>query len=272
MLCVPHKQALSLSSDYHHHQQPILSTHHNRRPLSTFNFNSTFSLIKVDKRSRSLLVRGYRSITVRKDEDEDEEEEDWSNDTASDRASSLEKAIKLFNDREYYACHDVLESLWYDSNDPLRTLLHALLQCAVAFHHLFNQNHNGAMMEFGEGVCKLRKLNFESGAFHQFEQEISAVLNFIYQTQLELAACNEDFCIAMEQTERSYQLLEGFGAGQHLYFLENEREKENDITYIVFDPQISYGGKGVPRTRVKLPTLPLPLPLTSNHLMASQNY
>ena len=44
-------------------------------------------------------------------------------------------------------------------------------------------------MELGEGLCKLRKMNFESGPFHQFEQEISAVLDFIYQTQIELAAC-----------------------------------------------------------------------------------
>lgn len=51
------------------------------------------------------------------------------------------------------------------------------------------QNHNGAMMELGEGLCKLRKMNFGSGPFYQFEQEISAALDFIYQTQIELAAC-----------------------------------------------------------------------------------
>lgn len=45
------------------------------------------------------------------------------------------------------------------------------------------------MMELGEGVCKLRKMNFLDGPFLQFEQEISAVLEFLYQTQLELAAC-----------------------------------------------------------------------------------
>ena len=44
-------------------------------------------------------------------------------------------------------------------------------------------------MELGEGLCNLRKMNFESGPFYQFEQEISAILDFIYQTQLELAAC-----------------------------------------------------------------------------------
>lgn len=44
-------------------------------------------------------------------------------------------------------------------------------------------------MELGEGLCKLRKMNFEGGPFLRFEQEISAVLDFIYQTQLEFAAC-----------------------------------------------------------------------------------
>lgn len=44
-------------------------------------------------------------------------------------------------------------------------------------------------MELGEGLCKLRKMNFKSGPFYQFEQEISAALDFIYQTQIELAAC-----------------------------------------------------------------------------------
>ena len=46
-------------------------------------------------------------------------------------------------------------------------------------------------MELGEGLCKLRKMNFDdhTGPFHQFEQQISAVLDFIYHTQLELAAC-----------------------------------------------------------------------------------
>lgn len=48
-------------------------------------------------------------------------------------------------------------------------------------------------MELGEGVCKLRKMNLESGPFFEFEKEISAVLEFIYQTQLEFAACKFNF-------------------------------------------------------------------------------
>ncbi|CAK9150181.1 unnamed protein product [Ilex paraguariensis] len=102
---------------------------------------------------------------------------------------SFEEAVGLFNGRDYYRCHDYLEALWNKSQEPTRTLIHGILQCAVGFHHLFNQNHRGAMMELGEGLCKLRKMNFETGPFHQFEKDISAVLDFIYQTQLELAAC-----------------------------------------------------------------------------------
>lgn len=45
------------------------------------------------------------------------------------------------------------------------------------------------MIQLGEGLCKLRKLGFKGGPFFQFEQDISAALEFVYQTQKELAAC-----------------------------------------------------------------------------------
>ena len=52
---------------------------------------------------------------------------------------SFQEAVELFNKKEYYRCHDVLESLWNKSQEPTRTLVHGILQCAVGFHHLFNQ-------------------------------------------------------------------------------------------------------------------------------------
>lgn len=105
-------------------------------------------------------------------------------------------------------------------------------------------------MELGEGLSKLRKMNFENGPFHQFEQEISATLEFIYQTQIELAACSDDLCLTMDQSERSYQLLGGYGAGQQLYSLQNEH---NNVAYIVFCRQPYSDPTGPPK--VKLPTL-----------------
>ncbi|XP_074320252.1 uncharacterized protein LOC141657039 [Silene latifolia] len=260
MVCVHHQLALAfytLSTPTHHHRLSPQTTSLNLTKLDYYQNN---------RRGDRHLLKSRRSILL----EEEEEEERSNNGEDYDRLSRFEEAVKLFNEREYYACHDVLESLWYESNDPLRTLLHALLQCAVAFHHLFNQNHKGAMMEFGEGVCKLRKLNLNEGPFHEFEQQISCVLNFIYNTQLELAACNEDFCVEMEQNERSYQLLQGFGAGQRLYVLEEKDDGETmeDVTHIVFDPVASYGATGLPRTRVKLPTLQA----TRDHLIPFENY
>ncbi|KAL9242501.1 hypothetical protein vseg_016493 [Gypsophila vaccaria] len=237
--------------------------HHYTLPFPTTSLSLTKYTTRKVTRGDTHLSKGRRSTLF------EEEEEHSGNAAGYDSGlSRFEEAVEMFNQREYYACHDMLESMWYESNDPLRTLLHALLQCAVAFHHLFNQNHKGAMMEMGEGVCKLRKLNFDDGPFHEFEKQISGVLNFIYQTQLELAACNEDFCVAMEQNERSYQLLEGYGAGQRLYSLERKDEETEGITYIVFDPRASYGATGLPRTRVLLPTLQA----TRDHLMACENY
>lgn len=51
----------------------------------------------------------------------------------------FEDAVLLFNRREYFECHDVLESIWLQAEEPVRTLVHAVLQCAVGFHHLLNQ-------------------------------------------------------------------------------------------------------------------------------------
>ncbi|OMP06509.1 hypothetical protein COLO4_08087 [Corchorus olitorius] len=193
------------------------------------------------RKSESFIV-GYR---YRYSGNEDGEEEE---------NCSFDEAVSLFNQREYYKCHDLLEALWHKAEEPTRTLIHGILQCAVGFHHLFNKNHRGAMMELGEGLCKLRKMNFKTGPFYDFEQDIAAVLDFIYNTQIELAACGDDICVTMEQSEKSYLLLGGYAAGQHVYHLQTD---PNQAVYIVFCPQRSYGSAQdlVASPRVRLPIL-----------------
>ncbi|KAF5742308.1 hypothetical protein HS088_TW09G00352 [Tripterygium wilfordii] len=208
-----------------------------------YNFHPNF----LSKRSRI-----HHSFPIKYRISSNEEEDDGSN-------HNFSEAVELFNKGEFYKCHDVLESLWCEAEEPARTLFHGVLQCAVGLHHLFNQNHKGAMMELGEGVCKLRKFDFGSEPFHQFEQEISAVLEFIYQTQIELAACGDDICLLMEQSERSYRLLGGYGAGQRLYSLQSDTD---DVMYIIFCHQRSYSS-GEP-LKVKLPILNA----TEEHVMA----
>ncbi|KAM6577540.1 hypothetical protein CsatB_029383 [Cannabis sativa] len=62
----------------------------------------------------------------------DHEEEDAEN-------CSFDEAVELFNKREYYRCHDFLETLWNRVEETSRTLIHGILQCVVGFHHLLNQ-------------------------------------------------------------------------------------------------------------------------------------
>ncbi|KAG6596201.1 uncharacterized protein LOC111470277 [Cucurbita maxima] len=201
------------------------------------------------KTTTSLSFRtSYRFAVDHEDEDEDEQ---------IAREFSFDEAVDLFNQGAYYDCHDVLEILWNGAEDPTRTLIHGILQCAVGLHHLFNRNHRGAMMELGEGLCKLRKMEFQNGPFHTFEREISAVLDFIYLTQIELAACDENVCVTMEGSERSYELLGRYGAGQKLY--DTEGEVDGSMC-IVFSPQTSQTHP----LRVKLPTLAA----TKQHLLA----
>ncbi|XP_076896276.1 uncharacterized protein LOC143549197 [Bidens hawaiensis] len=191
-------------------------------------------------------LASYRFPPGRRSIEEEEDDEDV---LFNGSGSKFTEAVALFNGRDYHGCHDLLEAIWNDSEDPTRSLVHGILQCAVGFHHLFNQNHKGAMMEIGEGLCKLRRLNFENGPFHRFERDVSAVLEFIYQTQLEFAACNDDMCVAMDQSETSYKLLGGYGAGEHLYWLEMDGSAS---LFIVFCPDRSVTSAHQPRVRLPI--------------------
>uniref|UniRef100_A0A0E0R3P2 Uncharacterized protein n=1 Tax=Oryza rufipogon TaxID=4529 RepID=A0A0E0R3P2_ORYRU len=243
-------------------------------------------------RRRLLTARGdYDFYENYADEEGDEEEE------SEVIGGSFDAAVALFNGGEFHACHDVVEELWYTAEEPTRTLLHAILQCAVAFHHLFNQvyifivsfphltmhsklvitpvkfvirhdraqtqNHRGAMMELGEGLCKLRKLRLDddtTSPFSRFQEEVAAALNFIYRTQKELAACTDDLCLTMDGSATSYQLLGNFAAGQKLYRLETTTSADGDgVPTIIFSASSRL-------VRVKLPTLSA----TEHHLAALQ--
>ena len=54
------------------------------------------------------------------------------------------EAVRLFNAREYFACHDVLEELWGETLGEDRDFLQGLLHVAVSLHHLSEGNPAGA--------------------------------------------------------------------------------------------------------------------------------
>lgn len=69
----------------------------------------------------------------------------------------LEQAIHQFNCREFYECHDTLEALWMEALDPERRFYQGLLQIAVGYYHLGNDNWRGCVILLGEGLGKLRR-------------------------------------------------------------------------------------------------------------------
>ncbi|WP_017296727.1 DUF309 domain-containing protein [Nodosilinea nodulosa] len=68
----------------------------------------------------------------------------------------LEEGIALFNQGEYYRCHDVLESIWMEANTLEKPFYQGILQIAVGLYHLGNHNWQGASILLGEGVNRLR--------------------------------------------------------------------------------------------------------------------
>ena len=54
------------------------------------------------------------------------------------------RGIELFNQGEYFDCHEVWEGLWIEETGEDRRFYQGLIQAAVALHHLENGNLVGA--------------------------------------------------------------------------------------------------------------------------------
>jgi predicted metal-dependent hydrolase len=88
------------------------------------------------------------------------------------------QGVAQFNRQEFYDCHDTLEALWMEAMEPDRTFYQGILQIAVGFYHLGNQNCQGAMILLGEGIGRLRTYQPDYGGI--------AINHFIHQTQIVL--------------------------------------------------------------------------------------
>jgi predicted metal-dependent hydrolase len=67
----------------------------------------------------------------------------------------LERGVHLFNNEQFFECHEVLEILWTAERGPRRLFLQALIHFAVAFHHDGWANPVGAGRQLGKGLRKL---------------------------------------------------------------------------------------------------------------------
>ncbi len=65
------------------------------------------------------------------------------------------RGIELFNAREFFECHEVLEDVWRPSRGAERFFLQALIHFAVAFYHCQQGNPAGAELQLRKGLRKL---------------------------------------------------------------------------------------------------------------------
>ena len=67
------------------------------------------------------------------------------------------QGVEEFNQQKFYTCHDTLEALWLEAQEPLKSFYQGILQVAVGCYHLGNHNWRGAVILLGEGTKRLRE-------------------------------------------------------------------------------------------------------------------
>ena len=67
------------------------------------------------------------------------------------------RGIHLFNQEEFFECHEVLEELWAPSRQPERWFLQSLIHFAVGFHHHRLGNAVGCVRQLNKGLRKIQE-------------------------------------------------------------------------------------------------------------------
>jgi hypothetical protein len=75
--------------------------------------------------------------------------------TASAQTNALRKGVLLFNHQLFFEVHEVLEAQWVNETGEEKRFFQGLIQLAVAFHHLGNNNLRGALSLLRDGMAKI---------------------------------------------------------------------------------------------------------------------
>src|SRR5438128_12495739 len=67
----------------------------------------------------------------------------------------LQRGIRLFNDGEFFQCHEVVETAWKPEREPRRLFLQALIHFAVGFYHCRRGNPVGCCRQLRNALKKL---------------------------------------------------------------------------------------------------------------------
>ena len=67
----------------------------------------------------------------------------------------FQRGVDLFNEKEFFECHDAFEDLWHEERGERRLFLQGLIQAAVGCYHLSNGNVSGALSQYQKSLDKL---------------------------------------------------------------------------------------------------------------------
>jgi len=68
----------------------------------------------------------------------------------------IAEGIRLFNEREFFACHDVFEEVWSEQIGPQKTFFQGLIHAAVCLFHFEEGNLGGARRMYGSCYAYLQ--------------------------------------------------------------------------------------------------------------------
>ncbi len=70
--------------------------------------------------------------------------------------AALRRGIELFNAREFYECHEVLEDAWMAETGPRKLFLQSIIHLAVGYYHLACGNRIGGMRQLRRAARKMQ--------------------------------------------------------------------------------------------------------------------
>lgn len=93
------------------------------------------------------------------------------------------EAVRLFNEEEFFDCHDVLEELWSEVLGEEKKFYQGLIQAAVALFHFGNENFGGARKLYTSARENLER--YESPYLGMDLEKFLAEFQFCFQELLD---------------------------------------------------------------------------------------
>jgi hypothetical protein len=94
---------------------------------------------------------------------------------------ALADGLRCYRSQEFFLAHEHWESVWLKCQEPEKSFLQALIQTAVAFHHVQRNNSRGAASMLKKALRRLEPYPalFESVEVASLREEVEAWLEVL---------------------------------------------------------------------------------------------